>query len=77
MDLRAAIQEAGGLLTLSDMARRWHISRARAGQLAASDDFPAPLGSKIGNSDVWIGNEVDSWRETPRRRNRPKGASLT
>ncbi len=73
MTLRDAIKTAGGLLTLSDIARAWGVSKARAAEAVKAADFPTPLEGRIGRSNVWIGNEVDKWRSTPRRPGRPKG----
>lgn len=70
MDLRRAIEEAGGLHTVADIARRWGVSKARVNELAQRPDFPAPL-FRMGRSAVYVGNEVDAWRAIERRPGRP------
>lgn len=71
-DLRAAIAAAGGLLNQTDIAKRYGVSKARAGEIVTSEGYPAPL-ARIGRSLVWIGNEVDAWRQATRAVGRPKG----
>jgi predicted DNA-binding transcriptional regulator AlpA len=65
-----AITDAGGVLTVADIARRWRISKARADELSKRPDFPKPL-MRIGRSALYVGTEIDAWRATPRRPGRP------
>ena len=71
MTLAADIEAAGGLVTVTDIARRYEVSKARAAQLVVAPSFPKPLKHRIGRSQVWIAHEVDVWRATPRRAGRP------
>jgi hypothetical protein len=64
---RDAIARAGGLFTLADLARRWGVTQQRVSQLAARDDFPAPIVTgETGATRVYLGVEVDAWRAAPR-----------
>lgn len=48
------------LVTGAEIARRLGVSRARAHQLAARPDFPAPLG-RIGQAKVWRWTDIKAW----------------
>lgn len=50
------------LVTRGHIARRLHLSRARAAAAAASPGFPAPIG-RLGQSPVWRWAEVRAWAE--------------
>ncbi len=52
--------ELEDLVTGGEIAKRLGVSRARAHQLAARPDFPAPLG-RVGQAKVWRWSEVRSW----------------
>lgn len=66
MDLREAIESAGGLLTVTEIGRRYDVSTARASEMAQRDDFPRPV-AYIGSRPVWAAVDVDAWRAAPRR----------
>jgi hypothetical protein len=66
--LRAAIDRAGGLATLGDLARRWNVSRVRAHEIAQHPDFPEPVATiSDGTTALYAIAEADKWRNTPRR----------
>jgi hypothetical protein len=68
-DVRDAIARAGGLFTLADLARRWGISIARVGQLAAHPDFPEPIVTGDGDprgKRLYVGEEAEAFRAAPR-----------
>jgi predicted DNA-binding transcriptional regulator AlpA len=58
--LRKALAGVGGLVTCSDLGRRWHISKARAHELCNLPGFPEPV-HKVGRSAVYIASECDRW----------------
>jgi hypothetical protein len=64
------IEEAGGLHSVADLAKRWGVSRARAHELTLSADFPDPL-VYVGKSALYLGNEADAYRATVRPAGRP------
>jgi predicted DNA-binding transcriptional regulator AlpA len=65
-----AIDDAGGLVMVADIGRRWGVSKARADEVSKRDDFPKPL-LRIGRSALYVGNEVDAWRAATRPPGRP------
>jgi predicted DNA-binding transcriptional regulator AlpA len=67
--LNDAIAQAGGLLSVSDIARRRDISRQAAHTFTKRDDFPRPV--KDGRPQVWLAAEVDAFFATPRPPGRP------
>lgn len=70
---RAHIFAAGGLATVTDLARRWGISRSRAHELAKRDDFPSPVATvSDGQVSLYAVKEVDEWRGHHRPPGRPK-----
>jgi len=63
MDLRRAIAQAGGLVNVASIARRWGISRTRASQLAEHPTFPEPVYTDESTGrKLWAADEVDAWR---------------
>jgi hypothetical protein len=60
--LRRAIREAGGLVTLADIARVWAVSTQRAHQIAAEPGFPEPI-AEIGGRKIWATAQLDGLRE--------------
>lgn len=50
------------LVTRAHIARRLHLTRARAEEATAATGFPAPLG-RVGPSPVWRWSDVRSWAE--------------
>ena len=61
MDARDAIAGMGGLCSISDLARRWGISRQRARVIVRMDGFPEPVLTD-GASELWFADEADDWR---------------
>lgn len=68
--LRAAIDDAGGLVTVTTIARRLGVSKARAHEMTRADGFPPPVWTE-GRSQFWTGTSVDSWRAEERPPGRP------
>lgn len=66
MSLKKDIEKVGGLVTLSEMARRWEVSRQRAAQLSLEEDFPKPV-TVVGESWLWAWGEVAIWRDRKRK----------
>lgn len=64
--LRAAIERAGGLHSISDLATRWGISRQRARSITRMSDFPAPIRT-AGGAELWLGLEADAFRAIERK----------
>ena len=61
---RAAVTAAGGLVTVSEAARRWGMSTARASALlSASKSPPDPVAHLGGSRRLWAWRELDEWRE--------------
>jgi len=65
---REAIAQAGGLVTLGGMARRWGVSSARAAVYAGGkgrpdrwEPFPAPVEVAGMTTRVWLWDEVEDW----------------
>lgn len=67
MDVSRAIAQAGGLVSLPDIARRMGVSRTRARQFVEMPGFPLPVAS-IGEGTrqapvrVWLWREVQAWK---------------
>lgn len=60
--LRAAIERAGGLVTLADLAREWNVSTQRAHQIAETDAFPEPVAT-VGGRKLWAMTQLEGWRD--------------
>jgi predicted DNA-binding transcriptional regulator AlpA len=74
IDLRAQLQEHGGIAGAVELADLLGVSRQRVGQLARDhDDFPDPVGTVSGAS-VWIVAEVLDWQRRRRDRLRKRAA---
>jgi len=58
VNARDAIDQAGGLHTIADLADRWGISTVWARQLVRRDGFPAPV-LTAGGRELWLGDEAD------------------
>jgi hypothetical protein len=56
---RDAIEQAGGLYALSDLADRWGITRQWARVLMRRDGMPAPV-LTAGGRELWFGYEADA-----------------
>jgi hypothetical protein len=56
------IDQAGGLASKNDLARRWGVSRQRVRALEEDPTFPAPLGWVNGHPAYGV-REVDAWRD--------------
>jgi len=66
-----ALEQAGGLVSISEIAERWGVEKQTVrNHHQRSDDFPAPVTTR-GRSDLWLTAEIDHWRASPRRRGRP------
>lgn len=68
------VANAGGLLTVADIARRWGVESPTVREAVQHPTFPAPAVT-IGRSDLWLAPEVDQWRATPRKPGRPRKAT--
>jgi hypothetical protein len=64
------IEDAGGLHSVADLAKRWGVTRARAHEMTGQRGFPEPL-IYVGRSPLYLGEEVDVWRGQIRRPGRP------
>jgi predicted DNA-binding transcriptional regulator AlpA len=64
--LRKLVEEAGGLLTQADVARRFGVSRRRAFSWTHRGDFPAAFTNVglDGESVLWLARDVDEWAST-------------
>ena len=64
MTARAAIADAGGLVSTVDLAARWRISRQRALQLTRHPDFPEPVYTSSSDRplNLWLAAECDDFR---------------
>lgn len=61
--IRAHVRASGGLVTLPDLARRWHLSDTRVRNLAHAPDFPEPFARVSGGKiAVYLAGECDAWR---------------
>ena len=50
------------LVTRGHIARRLHLTRARASAATGAVDFPVPLG-RLGNAPIWRWSDVRRWAE--------------
>jgi hypothetical protein len=76
IELREKIDDAGGFVTVTSLADRLGVSKARASEIAQREDFPPPVWRE-GQSKFWTGNSVDAWRELPRPVGRPPTHKVT
>lgn len=80
MNARDAIDAAGGLYAIGDLADRWGITKQWARVLTRRDGFPAPV-LTAGGRELWFGNEADAAfvaheeRMVARRRIGPRSAA--
>jgi hypothetical protein len=75
-ELRRLIQDAGGLVTQAEMAKRWNISRQRIQELVAMPGFPKPV-NPGDRYKLYAWFEVEAWRKLERPTGRPRKASTT
>ena len=59
------LQQTGGVVDRSDIARRHHLSRQRAYEMTKNMSFPAPVG-EVGGKPVWLTLHVDRYRAQAR-----------
>jgi hypothetical protein len=69
--LRAEIEKAGGLTTLSRYARERHVSKQRLQTLSKHPHFPAPFFVE-GRIALYLVAELDTFRATRRPSGRPR-----
>ena len=64
--VRTAIEEAGGLVSLSGVAAAWDVSKQAVAQHVDKDDFPKPLWVDNGDTQtrVWPREEILAWRRS-------------
>lgn len=62
------------LAGVAEIAALANVSRARAGQIAKLDGFPAPL-QELAMGPVWIESEVTEFLAKPRKPGRPPKAA--
>jgi hypothetical protein len=83
-EIRAYINEVGGLASLMDLAREWGISKARVHEIAKRPDFPAPVAEVAAGTSraiaLYSRAQAQAYRDTPRKpgpkpRNAGDGAS--
>lgn len=68
--LREQINTAGGFVTVSSLAERFGVSKARAHEITKAEGFPPAVWTE-GQSKFWTGTSVDAWRAEPRSVGRP------
>lgn len=68
--LREEINAAGGFVTVTSLADRLSVSKARASEITRRDDFPPAIWTE-GQSKFWTGDSVDAWRAESRTVGRP------
>src|SRR5690349_17718039 len=73
LELRGHMNAAGGLVTVTSIAERYGITRARAHELTQAEDFPPAVWVE-GRSKFWTANSVDAWRAETRPVGRPPGS---
>jgi transposase-like protein len=65
MDVRQAVKEGGGLLSLADIARAYGVSHSAVRKWREREDFPKPLDAIAEETrqsvDVWLASDVYSW----------------
>jgi hypothetical protein len=71
--LRRAIEDEGGLVSVSDLARAWGVSSERVRQITDEASFPQPLdtinaGGGRKPQRIWSREDADEYRLTMRRR---------
>lgn len=72
-----ALEKAGGLISLTEIAERWGVGKQTVrNHYERRDGFPNPVATH-GRTDLWLTAEIDHWRATPRRRGRPPQAPRT
>lgn len=64
--LRRAIDAAGGLHSISDLAARWGVTRQRARSITRMAGFPAPIPT-AGGAELYLGHEADAFRAIERK----------
>jgi predicted DNA-binding transcriptional regulator AlpA len=62
MNARTIIERNGGLVSASDLARVWGVSKTRLTVLTHRGSFPEPVGT-VGGRPVWLAGEAQDWRE--------------
>jgi predicted DNA-binding transcriptional regulator AlpA len=60
--IHESIADAGGLVTISDLSRRWEMSKSDVHKRADRRDFPEPV-QRVGRSRVWLLAECENWKE--------------
>src|SRR4051812_18073463 len=58
----AWLAERGGLVSTSDLARRWGVSRQHVHKLASEPSFPEPS-YFVGRQPLWLAAKADDWHE--------------
>lgn len=61
-EVRAILEEHGGLVSQSTLADRWNVTPAWIARLRTRDGFPSPV-CKVGRIWLWLVSEVDEWKE--------------
>jgi len=56
---RKGIEQAGGLATVAELAKRWGITTQWAWELSRRDGFPAPI-TTLGGRDLFFVSETDA-----------------
>lgn len=62
--VRSAVEQAGGLASRADLARRYGFSRPYMGEVTRRPDFPDPvttIGPAHAPQPLWSCREIDDW----------------
>jgi predicted DNA-binding transcriptional regulator AlpA len=62
MNARTIIERSGGLVSASDLARVWGVSKTRLTVLTHRESFPEPVAT-VGGRPVWLASEAQQWRD--------------
>lgn len=62
MEVKRAIERAGGLLTMADVAQDLGVSRQAVAKMRGKHGFPEPV-AKVAGRELYAANEVASWKE--------------
>jgi predicted DNA-binding transcriptional regulator AlpA len=59
---RRALEQAGGLVSVQELASRWTMSRQAVDKRTRADDFPSPIKvTPVTRLFLWC--EVDLWQQ--------------
>lgn len=64
--LRQQLEDIGGLVNLSEISRRYSVSKSTAQAWTKRPEFPAPV-YRGGQETLWLAGEVAAWRQARSR----------